>query len=218
MPAQRATQVGWMKVALVVAVLQLFCGGTAWAQQAPPWSSRSPLTGSAAPTLRQDFQVIISAQAMAALPAASWHAHARAAAQGGLGLAVGWRLQPQHALRLGATWSWARFAAAQAQLSGHVDVVQVMARGDYIFGTSWWRPYAGLGVGLAPYGGRITERTTGLANSSNDQLPLLGSVVLGVDLNLISNFSIAPEAGWTIIGGGFNAAIWQAGLALRWEA
>ena len=150
----------------------------------------------------------------ALIPHGAFWRHARVGVAYGAGVAAEWRFSPCSALRLLAAYTRAQLNAKEAGLAGPVTVNLVTLRADYLLGHRWWRPYAGVGAGVTPWRGDISQPIADRHNSGRGNA-LTGTAALGIDLNLVPHLTLAPELAWTPLGGSFKASLWGASLALR---
>lgn len=148
------------------------------------------------------------------IPHGEFSRHARVGVAYGAGLAAEWRFSPCSALRLLAAYSRAQLTAKQADLFGPVTVNLVTLRADYLLGHRWWRPYIGVGIGVTPWHGDISQPIAQRSNSGRGNA-LTGTAAVGLDLNLAAHLALAPELAWTPLGSSFKTSLWGASLALR---
>jgi hypothetical protein len=161
---------------------------------------------------RGSLQVQVHSGAL--IPHGAFSRHARVGVAYGAGAAAEWRFSPCSALRLLAAYTRAQFTAKEADLFGPVTVNLITLRADYVLGHRWWRPYVGVGAGVTPWRGDISQPIAQRHNSGRGN-PITGTAAIGVDLNLAPHLALAPELAWTPLGGSFKASLWGASLALR---
>ena len=160
--------------------------------------------------------LVVSGQAEGLIPGGQLFDHAHTTVLYGGGVGAEARLSAMHALRLGLGITRAKLTAREADRGGSITVTPVNLRLDYVFGASWLQPYLGVGLGIVPWHGLVKQTSTGLANES-EGTPVSLNGAIGVDVGIAGGLSIAPEASFTRVGGGFHESFWRAGLVLRWK-
>jgi opacity protein-like surface antigen len=151
------------------------------------------------------------------LPSGELRDHAKRTSTFGLGIGKAFFTGPAGEFRATLFASAkSKLEAKESDRDGPLHIQVLSLRADYAFGSSWVRPFVGLGLGSYGWDATIKQPSIGLKNTGDKRdTGFLGT--LGVDFVVNRHFIPALELSYHKIGGEFDESLMTAVLALRWR-